>query len=105
MRPRHAVLLITPPKSSYPFQLLSRQQSALVSPLAATLMNLPASGANKRLTVRLNPLDATLAKKGFTSFKPRVFLFPRHALSLLFSLFAPRVFHNSFALTRIRPLS
>src|SRR5260370_39729777 len=61
MLPRQVVLL-TPPKSSHPTQFLSRQQSAPVSPLAATLMDLPASVANKRLTVRLNPLDATLTK-------------------------------------------
>ncbi len=39
-----------------------------------------------------------------TSFKPEVFLFPRHALyspSSLFSLFAPRAFHNSFLFRRI----
>jgi hypothetical protein len=30
--------------------------------LVATLMNLPASVANKRLTAKLNPLDATLTK-------------------------------------------
>src|SRR5713101_9883060 len=33
-----------------------------LSPLAATLMDLPASVANKRLTPQLNPLDATLTK-------------------------------------------
>ena len=33
-----------------------------LSPLAATLMDPPASVANKRLTVWLNPLDATLTK-------------------------------------------
>jgi hypothetical protein len=33
-----------------------------LSPLAATLIDLPASVANKRLTVSLNPLDATLTK-------------------------------------------
>src|SRR5258708_4082500 len=61
MRPRHAVLL-TPSKSSRPSQLLYRQHCAPVSPLAATLMAQPASVANKRLTVGLNPLDATLTK-------------------------------------------
>ncbi len=61
MRVPHAVLL-TPPKSSHPSQLLSRQQYDPVSPLAATLMDLPASVANKRLTVGLSPLDATLTK-------------------------------------------
>ena len=35
-----------------------------LSPLDATLTDLPASVANKRLTVRLNPLDATLTKNG-----------------------------------------
>src|SRR6202165_1513465 len=33
-----------------------------ISPLAATLMGLPASVANKRLTAWLNPLDATFTK-------------------------------------------
>jgi hypothetical protein len=33
-----------------------------LSPLSATLMGLPASVANKRLTAQLNPLDATLTK-------------------------------------------
>ena len=56
------VVLLTPPKSSHPSQLLSRQQPAPVSPLAATLMSLPASVANKRLTAELSPLDATLTK-------------------------------------------
>src|SRR6267378_1165870 len=60
MRPRHLVLL-TPPKSSHPRQLLSRQRPALVSPLAATHMA-PPSVANKRLTAGLNPLAATLTK-------------------------------------------
>src|SRR6202158_3799366 len=53
---------LTPPKSFHPSQLTSSQQSALVSPLAATLMDLPASVANKRLTVGLSSLDATLTK-------------------------------------------
>jgi hypothetical protein len=47
-----------------------------ISPLAATLMDLPASVANKRLTVWLTPLDATLTKnRGGTPFKPRAYLF------------------------------
>src|SRR5882724_8743292 len=56
------VVLLTPSKFLHPIQLLSRQQSVSVSPLAATLMNLLASVANKRLTARLNPLAATLTK-------------------------------------------
>jgi len=72
MRPRYAVLL-TPPKSSHPFQLLYRQQPATVSPFAATLMNLPASVANKRLTAWLSPLAATLTKN--TGRGPRISTF------------------------------
>jgi len=63
MLARQAVLL-TSPESSHSSQLLSRQQSTPVNPLAATLMELHASVANKRLTVWLNPLDATLTKNG-----------------------------------------
>src|SRR5260370_28940587 len=49
-----------------------------LSPLSATLMHLPASVANKRLTAGLNPLAATLTRNvGGTSFKPRAFLSPR----------------------------
>src|SRR5260370_24905733 len=59
---RQAVLL-TPPKSSHPYQLLSRQQSAPVNPLAATLMDLPASVANKRLTVWAKPFRCNTYKK------------------------------------------
>jgi len=36
--------------------------SSSLSPLDATLMDLPASVANKRLTAKLSPLDATLTK-------------------------------------------
>ena len=39
-------------------------ENSPVSSLAATLMDLPASVANKRLTTRLSPLDATLTKSG-----------------------------------------
>src|SRR6266478_3138916 len=61
MPARHAVLL-TPLESPHPKALLSRQPPPPISPLAATLMNLLASAANKRLTVELSPLDATLTK-------------------------------------------
>jgi len=61
MRARQLVLP-TPPKSSHPTQLLSRQHFARVSPLAATLMDLLTSVANKRLTAGLTPLAATLTK-------------------------------------------
>jgi hypothetical protein len=62
MRARQ-VDLLTPPIYSYLFQSLSRQHQAPVSPLPATLTNLPACIANKRLTLKLNPLDPTLIKK------------------------------------------
>src|SRR5260370_17629229 len=55
-------VLVTPPKSSHPKSLLPRRHFASISPLAATLMDLLASVANKRLTAELNPLDATLTK-------------------------------------------
>ena len=61
MRARQVVLL-TPSKSSAPTQLLSRRHFVRVSPLAATLMDLIASVANKRLTAELTPLDATLTR-------------------------------------------
>jgi hypothetical protein len=56
------VVLLAPSKSSHPRRLLSRQHCASISPLSATLMNLPASVANKRLTPAPNRLDATLTK-------------------------------------------
>ena len=59
---RRRVVLLTPPKSPHPTQLLSRQHSIPVSPLAATLMNLLASIAYKRLTAELSPLDSALTK-------------------------------------------
>src|SRR6267378_6374805 len=52
----------SPPNLSHPLALLSRQQCAPVSPLAATLMDLLASVAYKRLTAGLTPLNATLTK-------------------------------------------
>jgi hypothetical protein len=68
------VVLSTLPNFSHPRPLLSRQQSVGLSPLHATLMGLPASVANKRLTENLTPLDATLTKNtGVTSFQPKAF--------------------------------
>jgi hypothetical protein len=51
----HSLLIL----ASLPHYLLT---SSSLRPLAATLMNLPASVANKRLTAQLNLLDATLTK-------------------------------------------
>src|SRR6267378_8528723 len=56
------IVLLTSSKSLHLTQLLSRQHFVRVSPLAATLMDFPASVANKRLTSGLSPLDATLTK-------------------------------------------
>src|SRR5713101_5901993 len=56
------LVLLTSPKSSHPTQLLSRQQPAPISPLAATLMRSPVSVANKELTGSLSPLDSALTK-------------------------------------------
>jgi hypothetical protein len=50
-----------PPQLLYILPLPNLLPIAL-SPLAATLMDLLASVANKRLTVWLSPLDATLTK-------------------------------------------
>jgi len=58
------IVLLAPSESSHPTQLLSRQHFIPVSPLAATLMDSPASVENKRLTASLNPLAATLTKTG-----------------------------------------
>src|SRR6266481_1252035 len=66
-------------------------------------MDLPANVANKRLTLQLNPLDATLTKnRGGTSFRPEFFLCPRPALSSylllesrqVHSVLRRRIFHE-----------
>ena len=57
------VVLLTSSEFFHRTQLPSRQQSTAVNPLAATLMDFPASVANRRLTPGLSPLDATLTKK------------------------------------------
>jgi hypothetical protein len=118
MRPRHAVLL-APSKSSRPIQLNYCQYVVRVSSLAATLTALPASVANKELTVGLSPLDATLMKNiggrvmvkqrrsGFSdsTFKrPNVPTFQLTVHSLL-SLFEQRVFKNPFEIRSFRTLS
>jgi hypothetical protein len=53
----------SPSKACHTRPLPSRQHRAPLSPLSATLMDHPASVANKRLTAYLTPLDATLTKK------------------------------------------
>jgi len=117
MASRRAVLL-TPSRSSHPTQLLSRQQDAPISSLAATLTDLPASVANKRLIRFLNLLDTTLTKNRGWGSPPCASdkdVHPESAnggrvegfftgLTLLYSN-APRVFHNSFTTKRFRTLS
>src|SRR6266478_3823434 len=67
------VVLLTLPRSSHPSPLLSRQQSAPISPLAATLMDLPSSVANKGLTRSQSPLDSALTKnRGWGPPAPRL---------------------------------
>ena len=116
MRPRHAVLL-TPSKSSHPTQFPSRQHFVHVSPLDATLMVSPANVANKRLTVALNPLDATLTKIRGRDGSPT---FQRGCLSKLALTLSPtpyplffhtlvhsptqRHWHNSFPVNQLRTL-
>jgi hypothetical protein len=58
---RQAVLP-TPSESSALHHLLSCKHLVRISPLAATLMDLPASVAYKRLTAELSPLDPALTK-------------------------------------------
>src|SRR6266403_2128779 len=112
------VVLPTPSEPLHPTQLLSRQQSVSVSPLAATLMNLLASVANKRLTARLNPLAATLTKNRGVGAPPCASDKDAHpesangggvegffsGLTPLYSS-APRAFQNSFVTKRFRTLS
>src|SRR5713101_4171831 len=82
MLARHAVLL-TPSASSRaiaaPFCTDHCSLTAVhypLSPLDATLMDSPASVANKRLTVWLNPLDATLTKNRGWGLRPSRFRHP-----------------------------
>jgi len=102
MPARHAVLL-TPLESLHPKALLSRQPPPPISPLAATLMNLLASAANKRLTVELSPLDATLTKYRGDILRPKSFslssaLRSLQFLSALQCLCGSSVFHLPYTL-------
>src|SRR5437870_7160996 len=56
-------VLLTPSESVQPTQLLSYEYIAPVTPLDATLTNLPVSVVSKRLTGKLTPLVATLTQK------------------------------------------
>jgi len=84
-------------------------------------MDSRASVANKRLTARVSPLAATLTKNRGVGAPPCASGKDAHpesanggglegfffglTLFSLFSLFAPRVFHNSFTTKRFRTLS
>ena len=100
MASRRAVIL-TSSRSSHPIQLLSRQQPAPISPLAATLMDLLASVANKELTRSLSLLAATLTKKGGWGPPPcDVSAFnPSSSLHLSFHALTNCPFHKFFVLT------
>src|SRR6266705_1226061 len=102
MPARHAVLL-TPLESPHPKTLLSRQPPLPISPLAATLMNLLASVANKRLTAGLSPLNATLTKYRGDILRPKSFslssaLRSLQFLSALQCLCGSSVFHLPYTL-------
>src|SRR5258707_6924802 len=62
MRPRRVVLL-TPSESLHPTHLPSRQHYTPTSPLSATLMDLPVSVANKRLTYPAKSFRCNTYKK------------------------------------------
>src|SRR5712664_2782109 len=112
MRARQVVLL-APPKYSHPRPLLSCQHFVPISPLDATLMESPASVANKRLTARLSLLAATLTKNRGVGAPPCASDKDAHpesangggvegffsGLTPLYSS-APRAFHNSLATKR-----
>jgi hypothetical protein len=82
-----------------------------VSPLAATLMELRTSVANKTLTVILTPLDATLTKnrgEGCSRHSDLPTCKPSNgviALCPLFAHFTQRAFLNSIAFNQFRTLS
>src|SRR6266403_56323 len=75
-----------------------------------TLMDSLASVANKRLTARLSPLDSALTKNRGVAVLPFGIPIFEHLdgetlRRTLLSLFAPRVFHNSFAIKGFHTLS
>ena len=100
MASRRAVNL-TPSRSPHPNQLLSHQQSAPISPLTATLMNLSAGVANKELTRSLSLLAATLTKNAGWGPPPcDVSAFnPSSSLHLSFHALTNCPFQKSFVLT------
>lgn len=100
---RHTVLL-TPSLSLRPVFLRSCKQIAHKSPrfpifVFKGLCTLPSSVSRKSCVCR------SYENCQVTSFKLKVFLSPRRALSSLFSFFAPRTFHNSSLFREICTLS
>jgi hypothetical protein len=87
-RAEGSLLAASPSNPAAPAPLLSRQHLASLTPLDATLMNLPASVANKRLTAGLTPLDATLTKNmgGTCLFHPTFKTFQPSNVSTVFGL-------------------
>jgi hypothetical protein len=88
MLARHAVLL-THPKSFHLSPITSSPTQRPRKSFGSNTYGSPASAANKRLTEKLNPLNATLTKNtGVTSFnqEPLSFLAPRSRRLLHFHL-------------------
>jgi hypothetical protein len=111
---RRAVLLI-PSLSSRPIHSPSSRQIAHESPQFPVftfkrLRTLPSSVSSKSCVCHsyANFAPRTVLRDEncrVTSFKLKVFLSPRRALSSLFSFFAPRTFHNSSLFRKICTLS
>src|SRR6266850_1070386 len=90
MGARHAVIL-TLPKSAYPDQLVSYQQSASLSPLFATLTNSPQLAENK---AALSPFLAT-----HTDFAPASPVFATHTKTTGVYTNNSILVHNSYPLS------
>jgi hypothetical protein len=113
MRPRHAVLL-TPLECADPICLpigiinmpVTPLESALASPSQITENTATLSLVESALTSfpLVNSLECALTKNTGGEV-PTLRLSIRRALCSIFSLFAPRAFHNSFLFRRIRTLS
>ncbi len=96
--------LLIPSLSSRPIHSPSSRQIAHESPqfpvfVFKGLRTLPSSVSRKSCVCR------SYENCRVTSFKLKVFLSPRRALSSLFSFFAPRTFHNSSLFKKICTLS
>ena len=113
--PVRRALLLTPAESLRPVSLRCCKQIAHKSPqfrifVFKSLRTLPSSVSRKSCVCHsyANFAPRTVLRDEncrVTSFKLKVFLSPRRALSSLFSFFAPRTFHNSSLFRKICTLS